>query len=49
MNFENSKRYKSTEVDRKAWLYVPLGTFGPLAVTLKYKKMRRFATKDTTF
>ena len=29
-----SKRYESTEVDRKTWLHVPSGLIGPPAVTL---------------
>ena len=29
-----SKRYESTEVDRRTWLHVSLGTFCPTAVTL---------------
>ena len=29
-----SKRYESTEVDRRAWLHVPSGLTGPQAVTL---------------
>ena len=37
-----SIRYESTEVDRRTWLHVPRGHFGPPAVTpikkLKYKK-----------
>ena len=37
-----SKRYESTKVDRRTWLYVPWGPIGPPAVkltkSLKYKK-----------
>ena len=29
-----SKRYESTEVDRRTWLQVPSGLLGPPAVTL---------------
>ena len=29
-----SKRYESTEVDRRTWLHVPRGLPGPQAVTL---------------
>ena len=29
-----SKRYESTEVDRRTWLHVPSGFSGPTAVTL---------------
>ena len=29
-----SKRYESTEVDRRTWLHVPSGLIGPPAVTL---------------
>ena len=29
-----SKRYESTEIDRRTWLYVPSGLTGPPAVTL---------------
>ena len=29
-----SKRYESTEVDRRTWLHVPSGLTGPPAVTL---------------
>ena len=28
-----SKRYESTEVDRRSWLHVPSGLTGPPAVT----------------
>ena len=37
-----SKHFESTEVDRRTWLHVPQGLFGPPAVTLtkqlKFKK-----------
>ena len=32
--FMISKRYESTEVDRRTWLHVPSGLTGPSAVTL---------------
>ena len=41
-NMMLSKCYETTEVDRRTWLHVPSGLFGPLAVTLQHYYIKIF-------